>query len=658
MKSVSKTTLFSLAFILLVAALLRLPLLAEVPLGLWFDEAWVSIRARDTIALRTYAIYFDANFGGIHPAVVYLTVLTRWLSNNDPVAIRYGVALAGLLALPLAFWAYREIGQLQPEHSFSITHYALLSTFILAITFPFVILSRVGFETILPALPAAVAFGGLARGLRTDQRRWYGLAGVALGLSLYTYFAARFLPIAFTVAVLGLLWAGQPRRSLLAGWGITAVSALIIFFPLGLYFWQHWDLFLLRAGTTTYHTLGPGADNVPLALLRNLGRTIAGLSLPGFGDQLPRHNIPGRPVFDVFLSLLFWLGMAVLLRRPQRPATILYLAWAGVLLLPAILTDGAPTFTRMLGAIPALAGIAGWGGLWLYHQIAHADRLPVTDNRLPAYARLALGLGLFLSLLTTGIGVYHFWPKYHTLETFALDDWQAAQAAQAALVDGPVYLVPDLIHEGRPTFDLLLRNTAVQPVTGRNCLPYRPGRFQTYLIDTYRDEGLLTRLAQTFPQGEIRPLPSGMMLFTVHIPDPAAAPTPMAQFGPLVLLDYEIGEPTDGSLPLHLVWQVQEAPVPANYTIFLHLYRDGETEAAPLAQRDSMPCDGGYATGRWQAGEVVVDEHWLPLPEDVSGPVVVALGLYTWPTLERVPLPETADTLPGHRLILGEIWLE
>jgi 4-amino-4-deoxy-L-arabinose transferase-like glycosyltransferase len=651
MKSISKTTLLGLAGIMLLAALLRLPLLAEIPLGLWFDEAWVSIRARDVVALRTYPIYFEANFGGIHPAVVYLTVLARWLSGSDPVAIRYGVALAGVLALPLAFWAYREIGRLQPDLPLAPTRYALLSAFILAITFPFVILSRVGFETILPALPAAVVFGGLARGLRTGQRRWYALAGVALGLALYTYFAARLLPIAFTVAVLGLLWAGRSRRELLVGWGITAVSALIIFLPFGLYFWQNWDLFLLRAGDTSYHTLGPGADSVPLALLQNLGRTLAGFSLPGFGDQLARHNIPGQPVFDLFLSLLFWAGLVALLRRPHRPATILLLSWGGIMLLPTILTDGAPTFTRMLTAVPALAGIAGWGGAWL---LAH---WPTGWGRVVP-ANWALGVGLGLSLLTTGVGVYHFWPQHHDVLTFAVDDWQAAQAARSALAAGPVYLVPDLIHEGRPTFDLLLRDTAVQPSTGLNCLPYQPGQFQTYLIDTYRDEGLLTRLSQTFPQGEIRPLQSGLMLFSVNIPDLTPPTAPAAQFGPLTLLTYEIGEPRDNGLPLRLIWQVAEAPVPADYTIFLHLYRAGETEATPLAQRDSMPCEGGYLTGRWQAGEVVVDDHWLPLPPAASGPVVLALGLYTWPTLERIPVTATAVTLPGQRLILAEFELE
>jgi hypothetical protein len=651
MKPGSKTTVYTLALLLLVAAALRLLWLADVPQGLWYDEAWASREARDVVALGHYPVYFEGDFGGLHPAIVYLTVLMRWLSNGDPLAVRYSVATAGLATVLLSCWAYREIGRLQPGSAFPPPRYALLSTFVLATTLPFVIFTRVGFESVLPALPAAVAFGALARALRTGRRRWYGLVGVALGIALYTYFAARFLPIAFTVAVLGLLWAGQPRRPLLVGWGITAVSALILFLPLGLYFWQHWDQFLLRAGTTAYHTLGPGADSVPLALLRNLGLTLGGLSLPGFGDQLARHNIPGRPVYDLFLSLLFWTGLVVLLRRPRQPATILLLAWSVVMLLPAVLSDGAPTYTRILAAMPGLAGIAGWGGLWL------VANWPAAWGRVVS-ARWALGVGLFLSLLTTGIGLFHFWPQYHTLETFGIDDWQAAQAAQAALADGPVYLVPDLLHEGRPTLDLLLRDTAVQPTTGLNCLPYQPGRFQTYLIDTRFDAGLLTRLAAAFPQGEIRPLQSGMMLFTVEAPDLVPLHTQNVQFGPLALLDHEIGEPADGGLPLRLVWQVRESPVPADYTIFLHLYHTGNTEAAPLAQRDSMPCDNSYPTGRWQAGEVVVDDHLLPLPENVDGPVVVALGLYTWPSLERVPLTETADTLPGHRLILGEIRLK
>ncbi len=647
-------TILGLAFILLVAGLLRLLWLADIPEGLWYDEAWVSIRARDVVALRTFPVYFEASFGGMHPAIVYLTVLARWLSGGHPLAIRHGVAVAGLLALLLAFWSFREIGRWQSAAGFSATQYALLSTFILAITFPFVIFNRIGFESMLPALPAALVFGGLARGLRTGLYRWYGLAGVALGLGLYTFDSARFLPVAFTVAVLGLLWRGQSRRSLLVGWVITAVTALILFAPLGLYFWQHWDQFMLRAGVASYNTLGPGADNVPLALLRNLGLTLGGLSLPGLGDQLPRHNIPGRPIYDTFLSLLLWTGVIVLLRRLRQPPATLLLAWTGVLLLPAILTDGAPTYTRILGAMPGLAGIAGWGGMWLYRRVGG---WPEPAGRRVLLARLGLLLGLLFSLSVTSLDIFRVWPQQHGLDTFGVDDWQAAQAAREALAVGPVYVVPDLLHEGRPTFDLLLRDTAVQPTTGLNCLPYHPGQTQTYLIDTRVDDDLLSQLVARFPEGEIRSLLSEMVLFGLTAPAITQYESAVA-FGPLQLLAYDVGSPTVDGLPVRLIWQAQTSPIPADYTIFLHLYLTGQTDAAPLAQRDSMPCAGGYPTTRWQAGEVVIDDHWLPLPEEATGDMVLALGLYAWPSLERLTLSETAATLPGNRLILGEIRLD
>jgi hypothetical protein len=67
MNAVSRKPFLGLAFILLVAVLLRLLWLADIPKGLWYDEAWVSIQARDVVALGQYPIYFDANCGGSGP---------------------------------------------------------------------------------------------------------------------------------------------------------------------------------------------------------------------------------------------------------------------------------------------------------------------------------------------------------------------------------------------------------------------------------------------------------------------------------------------------------------------------------------------------------------------------------------------------------------
>ncbi|MCZ7673401.1 MAG: hypothetical protein M5U34_42935 [Chloroflexi bacterium] len=63
---------------------------------------------------------------------------------------------------------------------------------------------------------------------------------------------------------------------------------------------------------------------------------------------------------------LFWLGAGMLILAVEEaclslskgPFAILLISWTSVMLLPVILTDGAPTYTRIFGAIPALAAIA------------------------------------------------------------------------------------------------------------------------------------------------------------------------------------------------------------------------------------------------------------------------------------------------------------
>jgi 4-amino-4-deoxy-L-arabinose transferase-like glycosyltransferase len=619
----------------------------------------VSVQARDLALRPGLPVYFAADFGGMHPAVVYLTAVARALAGPHPLLIRYAVAAAGMVTIALTFFATQAIFGLDEVTAVWRRQAALLAAFILAITFPFLVFTRIGFESMLPAIPAALTFWALAGAIRSGQWSAYLLAGLALGLSLYTFDSARFLPAAVTAALLWQAAVTRQPRPYLMGLAVMAVAALIIFAPLGYYFATNWQQFIARAGVTSYNTLGPGASSVPLALLTNVGRTLAGFSLPGFGDVIARHNLPGRPIYDPFLSLLFWLGAFTLLRRPRRASSALLLSWGGVMLLPVILTDGAPTYTRILGALPALAGIAAAGGVALFRVIAARHR---------SLATATLALGLLFSLGATVTDYFGRWAADPALfDAFQVGEWQAATLARARLADGPVYLIPDLIHPGRPTFDLLLRDEGVKAV-GAGCLAYfdGPDRPVTYVLDAGQAGHTLDRLAAAFPGIEpaetiIHP-PSGAALFQVlTVPAGAAAvppPQPVhAAFGPLALAGYDIqsAQPRPGeAVTARLYWQAQDRPT-ADHTVFLHLYAPGGEDRPPAAQSDQPPCGGGYPTSRWQAGEWVVDEHTLLLPPDFVGETaVLAVGVYTWPSLERLPLVG-GMAVPGDRLWLAEV---
>jgi 4-amino-4-deoxy-L-arabinose transferase-like glycosyltransferase len=654
-----------LVLVVLLAAMLRYYRLDSLPPGLWFDEAWVSLQARDLLSQPVWPVYFAAGFGGIHPAIVYWTALFRWLSGQHPLAIRYAVATAGIISVAFTYFSLQAILWTDDSTEDNVPT-ALAGALILAITFPFLLLTRIGFETILPAIPASLIFFFLARTVHT---RWpatdYVWAGMVLGLSLYTYYSARFLPVAVTVAIIWLAWIRRDYRRSLAGLGVTALFALLVFLPLGVYFLQHWEQFTGRAGVSSYNTLGPGAASVPLALLSNLYDTLAGFSLPGFGDALARHNLPGRPVFDPFLSLLFWGGVFTLARRPRQPRTALLFSWAGGMLLPVILTDGAPTFTRMLAAMPALAGIAAVGGRALYRALA-----TWTAARAPWLAPAVLLAGLGVSL---GVTVYDYFGRWaqdpRLYDAFEVGDWQAAVLVQERLADGPVYLVPDLLTPARPTFDQLLGGSGVKPVAAAGCLATfdRPARPVTYVFDARQAGGLLSRLEAAFPgQGTVETIihpASGETLFAAFtVPAGATADLPAqaatATFGPVALTGYAIepAQPRPGeTLTVRLFWQAQTNLV-ADYTVFVHLYAPGAEDNAPAAQSDQMPCAGAYPTSRWDSGEIIVDEHTLLVPADFAADsAVAAVGIYSWPSLERLPLETSIAALPGDRLILTAV---
>jgi hypothetical protein len=103
---------------------------------------------------------------------------------------------------------------------------------------------------------------------------------------------------------------------------------------------------------------------------------------------------------------------------------------------------------------------------------------------------------------------------------------------------------------------------------------------------------------------------------------------------------------------LTLFWHAL-APLPADYTVFLHL-RD--SRRATVAQRDGMPVDGAYPTSRWQPGETIIDPISLPLPENLPpGNYTLYAGLYRLDTLERLPVDH--DTSGENAVKLGEISL-
>jgi 4-amino-4-deoxy-L-arabinose transferase-like glycosyltransferase len=115
---------------------------------------------------------------------------------------------------------------------------------------------------------------------------------------------------------------------------------------------------------------------------------------------------------------------------------------------------------------------------------------------------------------------------------------------------------------------------------------------------------------------------------------PAAGDTPpVADFGDsLTLAEYALEDCDAGVCVLTLTWVARGKPS-ADYTVFIHLWRDG----AQVVGFDAPPLAGDYPTSLWEAGEVIHDPHPFNLATLAPGEYRILVGLYHPVTGERLP---------------------
>ena len=106
-----------------------------------------------------------------------------------------------------------------------------------------------------------------------------------------------------------------------------------------------------------------------------------------------------------------------------------------------------------------------------------------------------------------------------------------------------------------------------------------------------------------------------------------------------------------GELGVILYWRAQE-PVAEDLSVFVHL---AGPDGVPLAQDDGEPVDGQFPTSRWPAGALVADPRSLRPPDGVDQTQLrLLVGLYRWPSLERLTVTGPDGALADH-VLLGEI---
>ncbi|MAT97029.1 MAG: hypothetical protein CL608_07800 [Anaerolineaceae bacterium] len=89
-----------------------------------------------------------------------------------------------------------------------------------------------------------------------------------------------------------------------------------------------------------------------------------------------------------------------------------------------------------------------------------------------------------------------------------------------------------------------------------------------------------------------------------------------------------------------LFWQVEKTPT-ADHTLFVHLL---DASGQLIAQLDRPAGGITSPTSTWREGETWRDTYPVPLPANMpNGQYTLQIGMYDWPSLERLPIANTNE---------------
>jgi len=429
----------AITLILLLAAALRFWMLGQVPPGLAHDEVANWLIARDILAGH-HAIYFTAAYGH-EPLYQYVQAASVALFGDHWLGLRWPSVALGLLGIAVTYVLIRRLFDVPV---------ALLTVAWLAVSFWPLFYARVALRAITLPFTAALAAYFLLRATHPPTHRstssgvanWL-LAGLFLGLSLYTYMAARILPFILATFLIyffliysstSLPW---PRMFAFIFTTVLVSAPLVI--------WLATHPGAEYRITEVQEPLDRLLAGNPSLVWQNLGANLKLFTVAG--DPWPRQNLPGRPVFaDPISAALFYAGLLIALYRWRDPRYGFLLLWLIGALVPSVITSVAPSSIRdILGLVvvfvfPALALVEA--GRWFKQKIQDA-RCKMQDRRFlpPASCLLLLAPCLLLlapcllllapCLVLTVRDYFSVWPQNAVVRF----DYQADLTAVAHRLD-------------------------------------------------------------------------------------------------------------------------------------------------------------------------------------------------------------------------------
>ncbi|MCS6800775.1 MAG: glycosyltransferase family 39 protein [Chloroflexota bacterium] len=610
--------------VILVAALLRLPALDTIPPGLWRDEAGYALAAQD-IQRGLLKVYW----GDKEPLFPYVLAGVFAALGPSVETVRGTAALFGVGTVGLTFLLGRL---LLGRWGGSVAAIGL------ATTFWTLDLNRIGFRVNTMPFFLTLAFWLLWRGLiRGGRGNWLG-AGIALGVTPYTYLAARMAPVAVALFFGWLLLVDRRRVAAdRSGWALLAGGMILTALPLLIYFVVEPASFLDRAKQLSPFSGAASPAEIAVIAARGVWDTVGMFFWRG--DSEPRHNLPGRPVLDLASGALFALGGAICIVRFRERAAAFLLLWLAMLLLPSALAVDNPHALRTLGAAPAVFLLVALGASTLGMALTSLLRRPAVAPTLAA-------AWLVIAGALTVRDYFLVWAASPlTAQFFEAEVTAAARLLRDAPPGTLAYASAPFVPH--PTVEFLAPARAPLWFDGGEGVVFRHDRGPNGTVYALpgSNERARSTLQSAVGDAVITPGPAGAdgrpRAWLVFLPPTAPIVVPRLP-QPAAFIAGGVVEVTSrsdippaiapgGRVEVAIAWSPRGPTVQPDLAFFVHLL---DATGQLRGQHDAVT----YPSWQWQGGERVISWFSLPVaPDAPPGRYRLIAGVYPRATLQRLP---------------------
>lgn len=340
--------------LVLLAWGLRLCCMETVPPG-WRDDELVNAYVLSGDVLDGHFPLYFTGASGHEPLYHYLHAGVQILLGHNPLSRHFLSVVFGTLTVILTYAVARRILG---------TIGAGIAALGLATSFWSLMYSRIALRHVsLPPLALGAFFLLPITTASTQSRYWqlirWGAIGLLIALSIYTYPAARLLPVLVALFALYLALFHRDRfRHQWRGFATAFLVILILVIPLGV---------AIHRGSSERSEQGIGADarlselakplrelqaGNPHPVIQNTWKTLGMLHATGDPEWL--YNIKGRSLFNLFGAALVWSGVAICLLRWREPQKIFLIMWLGIGLLPAFVSTPEASMSHTILAQPVV----------------------------------------------------------------------------------------------------------------------------------------------------------------------------------------------------------------------------------------------------------------------------------------------------------------